>query len=142
MQNLATVALLPFFTALAVTTILTFLSIPLVKKLGLIDDPKLHKHPGIIHTKPIPRGGGIPIFFGALVTSLFFLSFNPTTFAIFFAAFLAMSIGLIDDKFNAQSKDVSPYFRFLVLTLSAVIVVASGISMHFITNPFGPGILH
>src|SRR6266568_4359288 len=101
MPNLATTALLLFFTALLVTTILTFLSLPLVKKFGLIDDPKLHKHPGIIHIKPIPRGGGIPIFFGALFTSFFFLPFNSTIIAVFFAAFLVMSIGLIDDKFNA-----------------------------------------
>jgi UDP-GlcNAc:undecaprenyl-phosphate GlcNAc-1-phosphate transferase len=140
--NIATIALLPFFIALAVTSILTFLSIPFVKKLGLIDDPKLHKHPGIIHTKPIPRGGGIPLFFGALLASFFFLPFNPTIIAVFFAAFLALSIGLIDDKFNAQSKDVSPYFRTLIQILAAIIVVASGVSILFITNPFGSGVMH
>jgi UDP-GlcNAc:undecaprenyl-phosphate/decaprenyl-phosphate GlcNAc-1-phosphate transferase len=142
MPNLATTALLPFFTALLITTILTFLSIPLVKKLGLIDDPKLHKHPGIIHTKPIPRGGGIPLFLGAFLSSIFFIPFNQTFFAIFFASFLALGIGLIDDKLNAKSKDVSPYFRFLVLILSAIIVVASGVSILFITNPFNAGVIH
>lgn len=142
MPNFAIVALLPFFTALAVTTTLTFFAIPLIKKFGLIDDPKLHKHPGIIHTKPIPRGGGLPLFFGALLTSFIFIPINASMIAIFFAAFLALSIGLIDDKLNAQSKDVSPYVRFLVNILTAVIVVASGISILFITNPFGNGVLH
>lgn len=141
MPNLTNIAYLPFFISLIITTFLTFLSIPLAKKLGLIDDPKLHKHPGIIHTKPIPRGGGIPLYLGALITSIFFIPFTSTTVAIFFAAFLALAIGLIDDKLNAQSRDVSPYLRFFINILSAVIVVASGVSIHFITNPFGHGVL-
>src|SRR6185437_13744409 len=120
----------------------TFLAIPFVKKLGLIDDPKLHKHPGIIHTKPIPRGGGLPLFLGTLITSIIFIPFSQTFFAIFFAAFLVMGIGLIDDKLNAQSKDVSPYFRTLVQILAAIIVVAGGVSINYVTNPIGAGVLH
>lgn len=142
MNIITTVALWPFLIALAATSMLTFLFIPISKKLGLLDDPKLHKHPGIIHTKPIPRGGGIPLYFGMLLTSLFFLPLNTTTIAIFFAAFLVLSVGVIDDKLNAKSKDVSPYIRFFVLILSAIIVVASGVSIPFITNPLGAGILH
>ena len=114
MQNLTTIAYLPFITALAITTVLTFFAIPFAKKIGLIDDPKLHKHPAIIHTKPIPRGGGIPLFLGTFFTSIIFIPFNTTTIAIFFAAFLALGIGLTDDKCNAKSKDLSPYFRFFV----------------------------
>lgn len=116
-------------------------TIVFAKRLGLMDDPKRHKHPAMLHTKPIPRGGGIPLFFGALITAAFFIPWNGTTIAIFSAAFLALVIGLIDDKLNGQSKDVSPSFRFLINIVTAIIVVASGISIHFITNPFG-GILH
>jgi UDP-GlcNAc:undecaprenyl-phosphate GlcNAc-1-phosphate transferase len=134
-------AFLPFLFSLVITTIATFLAIPLVKKFGLIDDPKLHKHPAIIHTKAIPRGGGLPLFIGVFLTGLFFLPINPTTIAIFFAAFLMLSVGLIDDKLNSQSKDVSPYLRFFVNILTAIIVVASGVSIHFITSPFG-GVFH
>jgi UDP-GlcNAc:undecaprenyl-phosphate GlcNAc-1-phosphate transferase len=142
MLNLAYVALLPFFTALAITTVLTFLSIPFVKKLGLIDDPKVHKHPGMIHTVPIPRGGGLPLYLGALLTSIIFIPVSQTFFAIFFATFLVMAIGLIDDKLNAQSKDVSPYLRTIIQIIAAIIVVAGGVSAAFITNPIGTGIIH
>ena len=140
--DILTIAVLPLFATLGLTAVFTFLTIPLIKRAGLIDDPKRHIHPGIIHTKPIPRGGGIPLFLGVLIAGFFFLPHTPTTFAIFFAAFLALSIGLIDDKMNALSKDVSPYLRFLVNILTAVIVVASGVSIHYITNPFGAGVLH
>jgi UDP-GlcNAc:undecaprenyl-phosphate/decaprenyl-phosphate GlcNAc-1-phosphate transferase len=140
-QDIASLALTPLFTALLFTAGFTYLSIGLAKRLGLMDDPKKHVHPGIIHTKPIPRGGGIPLFFGALASSLFFIPFNNTTIAIFFAAFLALVIGVIDDKLNSQSKDVSPYLRFLVNILTAIIVVGSGVSISFITNPFGGGVI-
>lgn len=133
--------LLPFLTAFAATVLITPIAIALIKKLGLVDDPKLHKHPGIIHKKPIPRGGGIPLFFGTLIAGLIFLPKNGITTALFFASSLALIIGLIDDKLNSKSRDVSPYLRFLVNIATAVIVVASGVSIHFITNPFGGGII-
>ncbi|CAN5189662.1 MraY family glycosyltransferase [soil metagenome] len=127
----------PLLIAFAITVIATYLLLPVIKKLGLVDDPKRHIHPAILHTKIIPRGGGIPIFLGILLTSFFFLPINHTTIAIFFAASLALIIGVIDDKFNAISKDVSPYLRFLITILCAVIVVGSGVTIPFITNPFG-----
>lgn len=132
--------LYPLFTAFVITAGITPLVIFLTKKFGLIDDPK-RKHPAILHTKPIPRGGGIALFFGAFITALFFLPWNTITTSIFFAAFVALAIGVIDDILNAQSKDISPYLRFLVNILCAVIVVGSGVTVPFITNPFG-GILH
>ncbi len=136
-----TTVLLPFLTAFIATTILTPIAIRFIKKFGLLDDPTRHKHPAIIHSKPIPRSGGIPLFLGVLIASIFFIPFTSTTLAIFFAAFLALVIGVIDDKLNAQAKDVSPYLRFFINILTAVIVVGSGVSIHFITNPFG-GIFH
>src|SRR5581483_1512495 len=133
--------LFPFLTAFVVTTLATPFSIRLIKKWGLIDRPERPNHPGAIHTKPIPRGGGIPLFIGAAISALIFLPITPTTLAIYFAALLALIVGVIDDKFNAESKDVSPYLRLLINILCAAIVVASGVSITFITNPLG-GILY
>lgn len=137
-----TTIILPFLVSFLVTAILTPFSIKLMRKLGIMDDPKIHKHPGIIHTKPIPRGGGLPLFLGVFTAAAFFLPINNTTVAIFVAALLALIIGLIDDKLNAEAKDVSPYLRFGINILTAIIVVGSGVSIHFITNPFGPGVIH
>lgn len=133
---------LPFLVACLATTILTPISIILLKKWGIIDDPKRHIHPAIIHKKPIPRGGGIPLFLGCAIAGLIFLPINSITIAIFLASFLMLVIGIIDDKRNAVSKDVSPYLRIFINFLTAVIIVSSGVSMHFITNPFGSGIIH
>ncbi|MBI4080759.1 MAG: undecaprenyl/decaprenyl-phosphate alpha-N-acetylglucosaminyl 1-phosphate transferase [Candidatus Levybacteria bacterium] len=139
-QNIE-VIFLPFLVAFIATSLITPFAIRLSKKIGLLDDPAVHKHPGVIHKKPIPRGGGIPMFFGAILSGILFLPINPTTVAIFFASFLALIIGVIDDRLNAVSKDVSPYIRFFINILCAVIVVGSGVTIPFITHPFG-GILH
>lgn len=127
---------LPFITAFIAVAILTPISIGFIKKLGLMDDPKIHKHPAILHKMPIPRGGGIPLFFGVLISSLLFLSISKAVFFLFLGSFLALVVGVLDDKF-----DISPYFRFILNIISAVIIVAGGISIPFVTNPFG-GTLH
>jgi UDP-GlcNAc:undecaprenyl-phosphate/decaprenyl-phosphate GlcNAc-1-phosphate transferase len=132
----------PFITSLAITGMLTAVCVKVFKKIGLVDDPKSHIHPGIIHTKPIPRGGGVPLYLGALITSLFFLPINNVTIAVFGSALIMLIIGVVDDLLNSRAKDVSPYLRFLVNILTAIIVVASGVSIHFITNPFGGGLLY
>lgn len=134
------VIFLPFVVSLLITAALTPLFIVINKKIGLVDDPKRKNHPGIIHTRPIPRGGGLPLLFGVFLTGLLFLPQNPTITAIFLAAFLALAVGVIDDVLNARSKELSPYLRFGINIITAIIVVASGISIKFITNPFG-GIL-
>lgn len=126
----------PLLLAFAITVILTPFSIIIIKKLGLIDDPKVHQHPAKIHTKPIPRGGGIPLFLGIFITSMFLFPINNLTVALFLASFLALFIGILDDKL-----DISPYIRFAINILCAFIVVLNGVTIPFITNPLG-GILH
>ena len=139
---LSTIVVLPFLVAAAVAILTTPLTIMLSKKFGFLDDPKLHKHPAIIHNRPIPRGGGIPMYLGALAAGLFFLPVNQLTVGVYFAALIALVVGVIDDKLNARSKDISPYLRFLMNILCAVIVVGSGVSIPFITHPLTGGTLH
>jgi len=133
--------IISFLVAFILTTLLVPPCILFIKKIGLIDNPKLHKHPGIIHTKPIPRGGGLPLFLGAFLAGILFLPLTTTTIAIFAASFLALVVGLIDDYLNAKGEDISPYLRFFMNILTALIIVASGVSIRFITDPFG-GIIH
>jgi UDP-GlcNAc:undecaprenyl-phosphate/decaprenyl-phosphate GlcNAc-1-phosphate transferase len=135
MQNILSSTLLPFIVAFLITVISVPLSLIFLKKYKLVDDPSVRKHPALLHKKPIPRGGGIALFIGCLVAGLIFLPKNGITLAIFFASFLSLVVGVIDDKL-----DLSPYFRFLVNIFAAVIVVFAGANIPFITNPFG-GIL-
>lgn len=127
---------LPFIVALLSTAIMTPISILILKRIKIVDDPKVRKHPAVIHTKPIPRGGGIPLFLGALIAGIIFIPINQITIAIYLAAFISLAVGVLDDKF-----DISPYLRFIVNIFCAVLVVAAGVNVDFITNPLG-GILY
>lgn len=128
--------ILPFILSFILTAILTPISITLIRKFGILDDPKTHKHPAIIHKKPVPRGGGIPLFLGIFFSSLFFLPMIKITITLLLASFIALLIGILDDKL-----DLSPYFRFGMNIVTAVIVVSAGVNVPFITNPLG-GILY
>ncbi|MCL5970411.1 MAG: undecaprenyl/decaprenyl-phosphate alpha-N-acetylglucosaminyl 1-phosphate transferase [Patescibacteria group bacterium] len=135
MFNFQTTILFPIIVAFLTTVIATPISLIFIKKLGIIDDPKKHVHPAIIHKKPIPRAGGIPLFIGVFIPSLIFLPIENITIAIFISSFICLFIGVLDDKF-----DLSPYLRFIVNIIAAIIVVVAGVHVPFITNPFG-GIL-
>ena len=135
MFNIELIVIFPLITAFIATAVATPLSLIFIKKFGIIDDPNQHKHPAIIHKKPIPRAGGIPLFIGVLIAGIIFLPVEKITIAIFAASFICLITGVLDDKF-----DISPYFRFLINIIAAVIVIFAGVNIPFITNPFG-GIL-
>ena len=124
--------LLALCTAMVTTIVSTPIALIFIKKFGLFDDPKQHKHPAIVHKVPIPRGGGIPMYCGVVVASLIFLPLTKIIIALLSASGIALVIGVLDDKL-----DVSPYLRFFVNLVVAGIVVGSGVGIPYITNPLG-----
>ncbi len=136
MNNIVSYIIGPISTAFLTTVVTVPLLLPILKKYKLVDDPASRQHPAIIHNKPVPRGGGIPLFIGALVAGLIFLPLNGIVIAVYLASFLSLAVGVLDDKY-----DISPYIRFAVNILCALLVVAAGVNIPFITNPLG-GILY
>ncbi len=134
-MNLNLTILASFLVAFFITFVLTPLSINFLKKFKVVDDPK-RKHPGVIHKKPTPRGGSIPLFLGVFGASVIFIPKTDLLISIFVASFIALIVGILDDKF-----DTSPYLRFFINIICGIIIVAAGVSVPFITNPFG-GILY
>ncbi|MCL5970433.1 MAG: undecaprenyl/decaprenyl-phosphate alpha-N-acetylglucosaminyl 1-phosphate transferase [Patescibacteria group bacterium] len=130
------ITILPFLAAFFASLILTPVSLRFIKRIGLFDDPKKRYHPASIHKIPIPRGGGLPLFLGVFIASVLFLPMTKITIPIFIASFIALLVGILDDKF-----DISPYIRFSINIFCALIIVGFGISIPFVTNPMG-GILH
>lgn len=127
--NIIAPLVISFFT----TVLFTPLVIYMAKKKNIMDNPRTHKHPAIIHKKPIPRGGGVAIFAGILVASLLFLPKTQVVISILLGGSLAVFVGLIDDKF-----DLSPYFRFLTnIAAASIPIFIGGIGIYFITNPLG-----
>ncbi len=114
-----------------VAVITTPLTILLAKKFGLVDNPK-RSHPAILHKKPIPRGGGIPTFLAIFLTTLLFTPLDQHLVGIFIGGLILVLVGVLDDKY-----DLNPYLRLIANFLAALVVVASGIGITWITNPFG-----
>jgi UDP-GlcNAc:undecaprenyl-phosphate GlcNAc-1-phosphate transferase len=123
--------LAPLLLSLLITIALTPLSIWIAHKFNLIDYPS-PSHPGNLQTKPLPRAGGLAMYAAFVISVVIFV--QPLTLpimAIMVAAGLNVAIGTLDDRAS-----IHPLVRLGTLALSAVIVIASGITVSFVTNPF------
>lgn len=131
------ITILPFLVA----AILTFISVPAVIRVanyfGLVDDPKARPHPAHTETRIIPRAGGLALYFGLVLASMIFIPFAKGIAGILLGAGLLVTVGLIDDY-----RDVHPYIRFGVNILAAMLAVAGGAGLGFITNPITGGVIH
>ncbi len=118
--------------------VLTKANIRLSWKLGLIDDPKTHKHVKVIHQETIPRSGGIAIFASFALTSILFLPIDQYLLAILTGGVIIVIMGVIDDKLlGSGKKDFSPLIRLGMQFLAALIPVLVGVKIAFISNPTG-----
>ncbi len=126
----------PFIVSLAVTLATTPLAIIFANKYKLVNDPKKINHPKQIQNRVIPRAGGLSVFIGIMTAVFIFIPFDKHIIGIILGSLLLLSVGLLDDVLE----DFSPLKRWALQFIAAGIVVASGVGISFITNPFG-GIL-
>ncbi len=106
----------------------TPLAIKLAHKIGAIDIPKDNRR---VHKNPIPRLGGIAIFFGFLVSTLVMVELDKQLIGIILGAFLIVGMGIIDDI-----KEINAKVKLGGQILAAIIVVLSGVKVEWVTNPF------
>lgn len=102
--------------------------------LKILDDPHLHKHPKVVHTTTVPRGGGIPISITIIILLILFVGLTFQTIGIIVGVLILAITGFIDDRFEEK---FSPYTRLVLNIVAAAIVVLCGINISFVTNPFG-----
>ena len=136
-MNIFNLAVLPFLFSLISSFLLTPLIIKFANLTGIIDDPKKNKHPKVIHTYPVPRGGGLAVFLAVAVCSLLFLPLDKHLIGILIGAFILTVLGILDDKF-----DLNPYVRLIVQFIAAAAPVSAGIGIAFVNNPLGGGIIN
>ena len=79
--------------ALAITWALTPAVAELARRMGALDAPSARK----IHSEPMPRLGGIAIYFGVIIPSLLLLSFEGPMRGILVGASLITLVGMLDD---------------------------------------------
>jgi len=133
---------LSFFLAILISAGLSFLLTPLVRnyfiKKNWIENPidKQKKTNNATALSSVPRGGGVPIFVAVLITSIIFLPLDKHLVGILLASLITLIVGLFDDV-----KDINPKIRLFFNIVVALVIVASGIGIAFISNPFGAGII-
>lgn len=119
------------FFSFAVSFVGSYFVKKIAFKFGLVDDSKHRKHPAQIHQGSIPRAGGLALYLGIILPLFIFLPLNKALIGICLGATLTVVVGLIDDW-----QDLNPYLRFLTNIFVALIVIAGGIGIPYINNPF------
>ena len=80
--------------AVLCAALLAFTMTPIVRvlafKIGAIDVPKDERR---MHKKPIPRIGGLAIFFAFVITTLAFCEVNPTMLTLWFGGLVLVCMG-------------------------------------------------
>lgn len=122
--------------------IITMLTTPLAKwvsfKCGAIDHPKDRG----VHTKPMPRMGGIAMVLGFMITILMLFIFDDSMSQNEFIGFVVGALiiailGAIDDVHNLPAK-----LKFSVQVVAALIVVFSGIKIEIVLWPVTTTLQH
>lgn len=129
--------LLPFVMALLVSLAITYITIQGYRALGLVDNSTKKQHAKHIHSEPVPRGGGIPIFVAMLFATLMFVKVDTQIAGIYLGALILAGAGILDDLL-----DISPYLRLVLGIVAAIIVVSTGIGIAYISNPLGIGVIY
>ena len=127
----ASEAILYVLLALALAAVVAFASTPLVKvlsvKFGAVDVPKDNRR---MHDHPIPRMGGLAIFFGFLVAMLLFVPLDTAKKGMLLGAAVIVVLGVLDDKYALPAIP-----KFLVQIMSALIAVLAGNEIKVLSNP-------
>jgi len=111
--------------------LISYFATPIAKvfahKVGAIDVPKDNRR---MHKEPIPRMGGLAIFFGFLISVLIFADIDKQLQGILLGAVLIVILGILDDILALPA-----WLKFIVQICAALIAVGHGVVVEFISNP-------
>ena len=93
-------------------------------KIGAIDVPMDDRR---MHTKPIPRVGGLAIFLGFTLTALLFCTYNTTLATVWIGGAVIVLLGMLDDIYRLPA-----WSKLIVQLLVAVFAVWNGITIDHI----------
>ena len=113
--------------ALVIVVLLTPAVGGMARLLGAVDEPGGRR----LHTRPIPRLGGLALFFGVMVPSLAFLKLSSEARGLLLGMTVATLVGAIDDF-----RGLRPLEKLGGQIAAAVIPVAFGIWIDHFTLPF------
>jgi len=119
---------------LLTSLLVSFIATPYVKKLaekiGAVDAPNQRK----VHTRVMPRMGGLAIYLGYLAAFFLFVPFSThkEMLGIFIGGTIVMLVGILDDKFQ-----LAPKWKLLgQLVATAIVVIPFGLKIGIVKLPY------
>ena len=134
MEITKTMLFAAFFTAFALALVFTPIAMKIAPLIGAVDIPKDGRR---MHTKAMPRFGGLAIFVGTIASLTIYAGSHEKIFPVIIGGTLIYILGVIDDLKNLPAK-----FKFLYQTGVAVLMYVMGLRITLITNFLGEGALH
>lgn len=123
-----------YFLGLLSAFVIAIAAMPMVIKLsyiiGAVDRPDARK----VHSKSMPRMGGMAIFLGFMLVMLVLTVKGQTGGpfqGVIYGAVVIFLVGLLDDIYQ-----LSPKIKLLGQIAAAAIAVYFGVIVHFVANPF------
>ena len=117
--------------ALVIAAVVSCAATPLVKvlsvKVGAVDVPKDARR---MHDHPIPRMGGLAIFFGFVAAMLLMVQLDTAKKGMLLGAVIIVVLGIFDDIYALPAKP-----KFLVQIAAALIAVMAGNRIEVLSNP-------
>ena len=119
--------LLPVITAMLCSFLISFTSTPtasfIAYKIGAVDVPTDGRR---MHNKPIPRLGGLAVFFAFVVSTLVYCEITPMLLSLLLGGLMIVIIGVIDDVFR-----IKPYAKLIIQLIAAVFPIMEGVTIDF-----------
>lgn len=120
-----------FLLAFGLALILTPIAIRIAPRIGAMDVPKDGRR---MHTKAMPRFGGMAVFIGTTISLGIFSTHDPRMKVVIAGGVLIYMLGIVDDLHNLNAK-----VKFLGQLAVAIMMYSFDIRIEFITNYFGEG---
>ena len=122
---------LQIILALIVAFLVSFSATPVVmlyaNKIGAIDVPKDSRR---VHKKPVPRIGGLAIFYGFIISVLVFSTIDHQMMGVLIGSVIIVTIGVIDDI-----RGLPALVKLLFQIIAACVVIFSGVQIEFLGIP-------
>ncbi len=117
--------------ALVIAGVVAFATTPLVKMLsvkwGAIDVPRDDRR---MHDHPIPRMGGLAIFFGFMVAAVLLVPLDDARKGMLLGSVIIVILGVFDDKYALPAR-----LKFVVQIVAALIAALAGNRITVLSNP-------
>ena len=121
-----------FLLSFVLSIAFTPLAIKIAPKIGAMDVPKDSRR---MHTKAMPRFGGLAIFLGTTISmAVFLISVDNRIITIILGGTLIYILGVIDDLKNLPAK-----VKFFGQIVVAIIMYMYDLRIEFLSNFFGEG---